>query len=128
MGFGGRPPIYSSFDEMLPLLQAWEQKVASGQEVPTITGLTLALDFADKSTLYDYAKKPEFSHPLKKAITIVEHGYESALRGSGSPAGAIFALKNFGWKDKTETDLTSNGEAVGIPLIRFVNPDKSEPI
>jgi hypothetical protein len=34
----------------------------------------------------------------------VEHSYEVMLRESKNPAGAIFALKQFGWTDKQEID------------------------
>ena len=110
MAWTGRPPIYESVEEMIPLLEAWEELIKSGAETPTITGLTLALGFADKSTLYDYAKKPDFSHSIKRAITIVELGYEKALKESNA-TGSIFALKNFGWKDKSEINHQNNGES-----------------
>jgi len=99
----GRPLIYESLSEMMPYLEEWEEKVKSGDEIPTITGLALALNFCDKSTLYDYGKKPEFSHSIKKAILIVENGYEKALKMNNA-TGSIFALKNMGWIDKTESD------------------------
>jgi len=101
----GRPLIYNSVEEMLPKLQEWEQRIKNKEEVPTVTGLTLALGFCDKSSLYDYSKKDEFSHPIKRAILIVENGYEMALRESNA-TGSIFALKNMGWKDKSEVDVT----------------------
>jgi hypothetical protein len=123
MAWTGRPPIYETVDEIIPLLEVWEENIKSGKEIPTVTGLTLALGFADKSTLYDYVKKPEFSHPIKKALTIVEFGYEKALKESNA-AGSIFALKNMGWKDKTELDHTSKGEKIE-PFI-FTNAKRTE--
>lgn len=110
MAWTGRPPIYNSVEEMLPILEQWESDVKEGLVKPTVTGLTLTLGFADKSTLYDYAKKDEFSHPIKRALTIVEMGYEDALRESNA-TGSIFALKNMGWKDKSEHNHLNNGES-----------------
>jgi hypothetical protein len=101
MGFAGRPPIYEKLEELLPLLQQWEAKIVTGEEIPTVTGLTLALGFSSKDTLYAYRDKPEFSYPIKKALLIVENGYEKALRESHA-SGSIFALKNFGWIDRSE--------------------------
>lgn len=98
----GRPPIYETVEQMLPVLEKWEESIKNGEK-PTITGLALALGFCDKSTLYDYAAKTDFSHSIKTAILIVENGYEKALRGN-SPTGSIFALKNMGWKDKQEVE------------------------
>jgi hypothetical protein len=107
MGFGGRPPIYNSVEEIIPLLEKWEERVANGEEVPTITGLTLALGFNSKDTLYNYSKNDEFSYPIKKAILIVENGYENALKLNNA-TGSIFALKNMGWVDKMHNDITTN--------------------
>lgn len=109
---GGRPPIFDNVDDMLPLLGAWEKLIEEG-ESPTITGLALALGFADKSTLYEYAKKDGFSYPIKKAILIVENGYEKALK-QGNAAGSIFALKNFNWKDKQEIEHSGTIKRVQI--------------
>jgi hypothetical protein len=106
----GRPPIYENLEQMLPVLQTWEAGINAGEK-PTITGLTLALGFCDKSTLYDYAKKPEFTHPIKRAMLIVEHGYEKALRENNA-TGPIFALKNFGWVDKQNIDHTTKDQAI----------------
>lgn len=108
----GRPPIYNTIEEMLPALEAWAQTIEDGER-PTVTGLALALNFADKSTLYDYAQKPEFSYSIKKALLIVENGYENALRGEAA-AGPIFALKNFNWKDKQEIDQTIHTEPIQL--------------
>lgn len=49
----------------------------------------------------------------------VENAYEQRL-GEHSPTGAIFALKNFGWKDKTEAEVNTNGTlnvVVGLPKL-----------
>jgi hypothetical protein len=103
----GRPPKYETLEDMIPALQEWEKSIQNG-EVPTITGLTLSLGFADKSSLYDYAKNDKFSHSIKRAMLIVENGYEKALRESNA-AGSIFALKNMGWKDRQEIDHSNQG-------------------
>lgn len=116
----GRPPKYETVEDMLPALQAWEESILAG-ETPTITGLTLALNFGDKSSLYDYAKNPEFTHSIKRAMLIVENGYEKALRESNA-AGSIFALKNMGWKDRQELDHTTNGKDI-TPPIKWVDGD-----
>jgi hypothetical protein len=111
----GRPPKYDTIEEMLPNLEAWEAKIVAKEEKPTITGLTLALGFCDKSSLYDYAKNPEFSHSIKRAMLIVEHGYETALREANA-TGSIFALKNMGWIDSQAVDHTTKGEAIKTPI------------
>ncbi|MFB0965063.1 MAG: terminase small subunit [Patescibacteria group bacterium] len=76
-------------------------------ERPTITGLALFLG-CDVDTIKSYSEKDEFLRPIKEAYLRVENSYEKRL-GDHSPTGAIFALKNFGWKDKTETELSGSG-------------------
>lgn len=121
----GRPPIYESLDEILPKLQEWEETLKEGYK-PTVTGLALALGFCSKDTLYAYRDKPIFSYSIKRALLIVENGYEKSLRESGA-TGSIFALKNMGWKDKTETDLTTNGKEINQPsTIVFKKFDKEK--
>lgn len=86
----------------------------------TWTGLALHLG-TSRELLREYKERPEFVDTLKKALLKVENSYEIDLKKSGRP-GTIFALKNFGWKDKTETDVTSNGETLKTAVVEFVNP------
>lgn len=81
-------------------------------EVPciTFTDLVLFLGFADRQSFYDYEKRSEFSCTMKKARTFIEREYEEQLMIN--PTGAIFALKNFGWRDKQEIDHTTAGESL----------------
>lgn len=83
----------------------------------TITGLAIALD-TFRDVLIDYGsgkydtEDRDFSNTVKKAKHMVEHSYELDLKKSGR-TGTIFALKNFNWKDKSETDITTAGEKLG---------------
>lgn len=117
----GRPPIYQTADEIQPKIDAWLESVKEG-ETPTVTGLCLALGFESKDTLYAYREKPEFSYPIKRCLLVVENGYESALRQNNA-TGSIFALKNMGWKDKTEQDLKVEG---GVQLV-FTDATPDDP-
>lgn len=69
--------------------------------VPTITGLVLHIGFADRQSFYDLEKDERFSCTIKRARTRIENEYEEQLSVNGG-SGPIFALKNFGWKDKQE--------------------------
>lgn len=73
----------------------------------TITGLALHLD-TYRQTLLNYESKDEYMDTIKKAKQRVENGYEIDLKKSGR-TGTIFALKNFDWKDKVESDVTLTG-------------------
>jgi len=70
---------------------------------PTITGLALHCGFSSRQSFYDYENRPEFSYSIKRARTFIEREYEQILQ-TGNPTGAIFALKNFGWRDRQEVE------------------------
>ena len=96
-----RPRMYKTPEELDDVLEAFFNDEANYPL--TITGLALELGFSDKSSIYDYEKIPEFTHSIKRARMRVENSYEKALNKQ-STSGAIFALKNFGWSDKTEVE------------------------
>jgi len=73
----------------------------------TVTGLAMWLGFCDRQSLYDYEKREGFSCIIKAARLAVENDYEKALR-SQSCTGAIFALKNMGWRDRTEVEQSGS--------------------
>lgn len=96
----GRPLKIESPEQMQEILEEYFDSVP--EEEITITGICLALGI-NKNTFYDYAKKDGFKEITDRARMIVENSYEISLRKNGR-TGDIFALKNFGWKDKLEDD------------------------
>jgi len=110
---GGRPAMWDNVDELeqkiINYFDTCKPIVEEGNIIdfgtPTITGLALALGFASRQSIYDYKGKEEFAYTIKKALLRVENGYEKRLSHNGA-TGAIFALKNMGWKDKQEVEQT----------------------
>lgn len=100
----GRKPKYTEAEIMQTAIDAYFNSLPDGK-MPTVSGLALALGFEDRQSLYDYAGNPEFSCTLKKAILRVADRVEELLLSGGGGTGAIFWLKNHGWKDKTEADV-----------------------
>lgn len=129
MNKGGRPPMFESPEQMEQKINEYFDSLLNedGELIghPTVTGLTLYLGFADKKSLREYKAKEGFTPLIKRALTVVEKNYEEMLL-SRSPAGAIFALKNMGWEDKQQTDVTSGGEKINVPLIKWVDHDSSQ--
>lgn len=80
--------------------------------IPTICGLCLYCGFESRQSFYDYEKRPAFSYTIKRARLFIEKEYEQMLQGQNC-TGAIFALKNLGWIDKTSQEITGKG---GEPL------------
>lgn len=75
--------------------------------VPTVSGLAYHLNVSTE-TLRDYGTKEEYSATVKRAKQKIEIALEQRLAGQ-AVTGTIFNLKNnFGWKDKTEKEITGN--------------------
>lgn len=134
---GGRPPFYETDEELQAKIQEyfdsgmdWRDVVTGPPnnrrvekvKVPTITGLVLYLGFADRASFYDMEKQEKFSHTIKRARTMIEKEYEMYLQ-TGGGAGAIFALKNFGWVD--QRDIVSAGRALApVPIYDMTEGDE----
>lgn len=125
---GGRPRLFDSPEKMdaaireyfEPTVDLYVQKegvlVKQGEkreprQHSTITGLCYHLGFESRQSFYDYETIEEFSYIVKRARLRVEMGYEESLKGN-NVAGSIFALKNMGWKDQSQMDMTSAGEKI----------------
>lgn len=76
----------------------------------TITGLALALD-TSRETLCEYSERPEFVDTVKRAKLRCENFAEEQLYTNKSPGGPIFALKNYGWSDKQENEISGKDGA-----------------
>lgn len=115
----GRPRKYESAEE----LEAKINEYFNGREYNeiTITGLCLFLGI-NKDTFYEYAKVPEYKYIIDVARLRVENSYEIALRKDGGTEN-IFALKNFGWKDKQEFDTADNGLNINIKATSLTDED-----
>jgi hypothetical protein len=101
---GGQPPKYKTSEEIQEKIDAYFVTEEVDGSPFTITGLALFLGFESRQSIYDYEKHGEYSYTIKRARLRIENFAEKKLFTS-TPAGAIFALKNFGWKDKQEIDL-----------------------
>ena len=129
----GRAPFYKSVKELESKIDSYFSDCPDKRMVkvrdpeggeymdyvscPTITGLSLFLGFCSRQSMYDYEENPNYTYTIKKARTFIEREYESMLH-NGQCTGAIFALKNMGWNDKTQTELTGkDGEAITVKKV-----------
>ena len=121
-----RPPKYETPEEMQRVIDLYfetcrcnsqgEQMVIEDEDlelvnsfggpvVPTVSGLAMALGMS-RQALLDYQNKGEFLDTIKRAKQRIEAAVEQRLFGN-NVTGVIFNLKNnFGWKDKTETEVS----------------------
>ena len=115
----GRPPKYKTPEEMQKAIDKYfldcpdSYDVIVGGEIgmvtvpcPTLTGLALYLGFCDRHSMYAYEEKKEFNNTIKRARAIMVRIYESEVRFGRNTAGAIFMLKNFGYSDRQELEVS----------------------
>lgn len=112
----GKPLKFQTPDDLQKAVDAYFARCKENDEPLTITGLALALD-TTRETLMDYEAKDDYSDTIKRAKLKIEHAYELRNIKRGN-AGDIFALKNFGWKDKTENEVNIAGNVNIMPSVK----------
>ena len=113
---GGRPPTYASVKDLNKKVIDFFEQCIQNKEKATITGLALFLGFCTRKSLDDYeAKGEEFLYTIKRAKLTVEHSYEM----SGQTID-IFCLKNMGWSDKQDIDLTTNLSSLSEEALNYI--------
>lgn len=112
----GRPLKFKSPEELEEKINQYFTERKNDNLPFTITGLALALD-TTRETLCDYEEKDLYSDTVKRAKMRCEDYAETQLYIGKNQAGSIFALKNYGWRDKTETDVTSGGKPITPILV-----------
>jgi hypothetical protein len=119
----GRPLKFKTAKQLEDAGLAYFVQCQAGGIPLTITGLALALN-TTRQTLLEYEGEvegrvkadPAFADAVKRLKTTVENYAEQAMFLNKNAAGPIFALKNFGWKDRQEVT-----GADGEPLNMSVN-------
>lgn len=141
----GKPPRFTSADQIQTLVDKYFEDCAgkvwinpetgepgidkNGNTIridkhpPTMTGLALALGFASRVSLLDYAGKKEFEDTIKMAKARCEEYAERRLFDRDGQRGAEFSLKcNFSrWSEKREKDEEES--QVGIILMPAVKDE-----
>jgi len=117
----GRPLKFQTKEQLETLIESYFEDCKQNTKPFTITGLAIWLD-TTRQTLLEYEgevegreeKSKDFAYTIKRAKQRCENWVEEgALSNKVNPTSAIFNLKNnYGWKDKNETDITSDGKAI----------------
>lgn len=111
----GRPTKYSS--EIIPKVYEYIKEMEEKQSLPVKEEFAHRVDI-NGDTLVEWCKiHKKFSAAIKKLEeaqrVMLQKGITSGT--FRNPAGGIFLLKNnHGFKDKTETDITSGGKPIPI--------------
>ena len=120
----GRPPKYKTVEELQSVIDEYfdhcdnrikevhkpdgETYGYSNPEPYTMSGLAYWLGMS-RQALLDYSNRDEFLDTIKEARAKVEFDVERRMSDKDTfTPGLIFNAKNnFGWKDKTETELSN---------------------
>ncbi len=111
MSKGGRPLKFNSVEELKNKIEEYFMSLKDDKGIfirpPTVTGLAVALD-TNRETLCNYEEKEDYFDTIKEAKSRCEAWVEeNALLGKANATFSIFNLKNnYGWKDKTESDIS----------------------
>lgn len=107
----GRPRLFESPEEFEKLANEYfvmcERSILKKM---SWTGLCLAVGASSRSTLDRYRRGEhgeEYVAPIKKALLRIENYYEEEAKG----AKAIFALKNFGWSERPQTQANQSNQS-----------------
>lgn len=101
----GRPRKYTA-SQAQRLIDEYFQNCQDNDTPCTITGLALALDTSRQSLCEWVERGDELGAVIKRAKVRVENYVEELLLSSRSPGGPIFWLKNFGWSDRQELNVS----------------------
>ena len=109
-GGTGRPLLFKTPADLQRAVDHYFFNCDLTGEMPLITGLALALN-TNRATIKAYRERPDFTGILSRANAICEHHWERILYGGQTSAAApIFALKNYGWTDKQELQISGDSE------------------
>ncbi len=101
---GGRPRAFNTPQELQKRIDEYKEYLKTNNKPPTIAGLTYYTGI-DRQTLYNYKKQDEFFDTIKTFVDWVIMTYEEQAYDKGN-AGIIFLLKNYGYTDKQEHEIS----------------------
>jgi len=91
-------PGKESKDQPAPAQKVWDRE----PQPATFSDLALHLGFNSLHAFENYIESGEYNEVLKWGRLRIEASYERKLHAQ-SATGAIFALKNMGWNEHTES-------------------------
>lgn len=100
----------------------------NGDVIPTIEAFAIFIGKA-RSTVYKWLNeedKKEFSDIIEELMSSqAKHLINNGLKGEYNSTITKLMLGKHGYKEATETDLTSKGEALQPVLVKFLNDDRN---
>lgn len=101
--FIGRPPTYTTPEQLATKAEEYFKRCLEEEIQPTISGVTLFLGFTSRQSFYNLENNPDLMDTVKAIRLMIEASYEAlGCSGGNHTTFAIFALKSMGWTDKPE--------------------------
>jgi len=110
----GRPPKFKSVEELEEKIEEYKQYLLEKDKPATIAGLAYYTGI-DRQTLYNYQKKDEFFGTIKEFVDWVKMTMEETAIDNSS-SGVIFLMKNYGYTDKVEQEITEHKITIVDPF------------
>ena len=101
----GRPRIIESPEEMDRLVDEYVSRCRELEESLTLTGMILHMGLSSRQSFDRYREREGFRDSVRRAKLLIEEEYEKKLDRPRC-AGPIFALKNMGWSDRRELEVS----------------------
>lgn len=102
---GGRPKAFNTPEELQAKLDQYKEYLKSNNKPPTIAGLAYFTGI-DRRTINNYSKQDEFFPTIKDFRDWIIMNYEESAITNNSTSGIIFLLKNYGYTDRQEHEIT----------------------
>lgn len=127
---GGKPPKYDSVETFASKLGEYleyedeirgvDPKTGQGKGLYTIEGAALFLGFESRQSIYDYAKKDEFSYIVNRFNLFLTDWNVKKLYWGGTFMAAQFWLRN--WGGYTD-EVTQNQKVTGKREVVVIKSD-----
>lgn len=119
----GQPPKFQSPEYLWDLFLDWKETFddKANTDIPDVEGFCDYVG-AYRDIISEYEKKPEFSDTIKRIKNWIYYKKKQlAMQNKMNATIFIFDAKNnAGYVDKTEQDVTSDGEKLNPILVRFI--------
>lgn len=106
---GGAPPKFETPELLEKAIEGYFAWAEEKGKPPAIVRMALHLGFISRQSIYDYAKRGEFSYVIKKAISMIEAFHEENVHEKNN-TGSLFWLKCHTWDDQSARTEREKGD------------------
>ncbi len=120
---GGRPKRFNNKEELQKCIDDYKKYLLENNKPPTIAGLAYFTG-VDRKSINNYSKQDEFFLTIKEFRDWIIMNYEENAISQNSTSGIIFLLKNYGYSDKQEHEI-SGGLNINTTIIeKYLKDDE----